>query len=81
MPASTSESAAWNTTSILRESDPVRAVERLVPRSASIGSTRVAIHAGAMPKATPVIKETAKAKSSTGIEGAASMGTPAMPAT
>src|SRR5438876_4833022 len=34
----------------LRGSAPVRAVERLTPRRASIGSTRVVIHAGAMPK-------------------------------
>ena len=57
----------------------MRAVERLAPRRASIGSTRVAIHAGAMPKATPVISETPKANSSTGMEGDALMGTPAKP--
>ena len=38
----TSESAAWKTTSVLRGSEPVRMVERLAPRRASMGSTRVA---------------------------------------
>ena len=74
----TSESAAWNTTRVFLGSEPARAVERLLPRSASIGSTRVAIHAGAMPKAIPAINETPKANSSTGMEGDASMGMPAM---
>jgi hypothetical protein len=78
--SSTSESAVCITTSILRDSDPVRAVDRPVPRSASMGSTRVAIQAGAMPNATPVTSETAKAKSSTGTEGEALMGTLPWPA-
>src|SRR5205814_2254093 len=77
----TSESTAWNTTSAFRGSEPVRAVDRLAPRRASMGSTRVAIHAGAMPKATPVINETANANSSTGMEGDALMGMLAMPPT
>lgn len=71
----TSESAAWNTTSDLRGSDPMGNVERLFPRRASIGFTRVVIHAGAMPNPMPVINETPKAKSRTGMEGDALMGT------
>ena len=59
--------------------EPARAVTRLAPRNASIGSVRVAIHAGAIPKATPAIAETPNANSSTGSEGDASMGTPGMP--
>ena len=51
------------------------AVTRLAPRSASMGSTRVAIHAGTMPKATPVMSDMTKANSSTGMEGDALIGT------
>ena len=68
-------------TSILRGSELVRTVERLAPRSASIGSTRVAIQAGVKPKATPVSNETPQANSSTGTEGDALMGMAAIPAT
>ena len=75
----TSERAAWNTTSVFLGIDPARAVERLLPRSASIGSTRVAIHAGAMPKTAPVSSEMASANDSTGMDGDALMGTPAKP--
>ena len=63
------------------EASPARAVARLAPRSDSIGSTRVAIHAGAMPKTTPVTSEVSKANSSTGMEGDALMGTLADPGT
>jgi hypothetical protein len=44
------------------------------------GSTRVAIHAGATPKATAAINETPKAKNNTGMEGDALIGIPAHPA-
>ena len=57
----------------------MRAVERLAPRRASIGSTRVAIHAGATPKATAAINDTPKAKSNTGMEGDALIGIPVAP--
>src|SRR5256885_11887621 len=49
------------------------------PRSASMGSTRVAIQAGATPKTNPVNSDVMKANSSTGMEGDASMGTLAKP--
>ena len=45
-----------------------------------MGSARVAIHAGAMPKTTPVISDTANANSSTGTDGEALMGTLPCPA-
>ena len=76
----TSESAAWNITSVFLGSEPAPAVERLVPRSASIGSTRVAIHAGAMLNASPVNSDVINANSRIGTEGDALMGTLANPA-
>jgi hypothetical protein len=42
---------------------------------ASIGSGRDAIKAGTMPKSSAVISDTARANSTTGIEGAALTGT------
>jgi len=51
------------------------AVVREVLRSASAGSARAAIHAGATPKSTPVMSERTKAKPMTMTEGDASMGT------
>ena len=75
----TSDSAACTTTIVLREKEPVRAVERLAPRNASIGSTRVAIHAGAMPNATPTIIEIPSANSSTARDGDALIGISAKP--
>ena len=77
----TSESAAWNTTSVFLGSEPARVVERPAPRSASIGSTRVAIHAGAMPKATPVNERNAEGEQQHRHGRRRAMGTPAMPAT
>src|SRR2546429_2378932 len=75
----TSASADWATTRVFLGSEPARAVDRPAPRRASIGSTRVVIHAGAMPKATPVKSEVTVANSSTGMDGDASIGTPANP--
>ena len=75
----TSEKAAWRTTSTFRGSEPMRPVERFAPRRASIGSTRVAIHAGAIPKKSPVNSEVTKANNSTGTDGDALMGISAMP--
>ena len=46
-------------------------VVRLAPCRASAGFSRDAMSAGAMPKRTPVIAETARAKSRTGVEGGA----------
>ena len=43
-------------------SEPARAVERLDPRSASIGSTRAAIQAGTIPKARPVVHDVTQAQ-------------------
>ncbi len=76
---STSESAAWQTTSVLRAKAPERCVDRFPPRSASMGSTRALIHAGATPNAIPVTSEQRNANASTGIEGTGLMGTGANP--
>ena len=75
----TSDSAAWSTTRVLREKEPVRAVERLAPRNASMQSTRVAIHAGIMADADPTITEIPRANSSTAGDGDGLMGIAAMP--
>ncbi len=57
------------------ESEERSRVLRLAPRRASAGSACEVSHAGAVPKSAPVISDRAKAKASTGSEGAASMGT------
>jgi len=44
-----------------------------------MGSARVAIQAGTVPKAIPVASEIANANDITGTEGHASIGIPAMP--
>ena len=62
-PSSTTDTATWNTTSAFlsvsqRESD----ARVSAPRSVGATSTRVALSAGASPKATPVTREIAAAK-------------------
>jgi hypothetical protein len=50
-------------------------MERPAPRSASAGSVREVIHAGARPNSTPVNAETTSVNNSTGQDGVASIGT------
>ena len=57
----------------------MRTIERTEQRNASIGSTRIDIHAGAIEKQSPVAMDVARAKSKTGTEGDASIGTAATP--
>ena len=58
----TTDTAAWATTSPFWARVVCRPVERLAPRSASMGSACAASHAGATPKSRPVSRDVAKAK-------------------
>src|SRR5690348_11272080 len=51
--------------------DELSRVERFTPRRASAGSEREVIHAGTMPKITPVKIDTSKEKPNTGSDGVA----------
>jgi hypothetical protein len=57
------------------QEEALEEVERAPVRRASAGWVWAAIHAGATPKRTPVMRQRAQAKARTGREGEASMGT------
>src|ERR1051326_2402244 len=76
---STSERAACMITNDFCPSVPFRPVERPAPRKASAGFVLAVIHAGAIPKRSPVKTDVAKANARTGSEGDAWIGTYSFP--
>ena len=74
---STTESVACTTSSALRANEARSPAVRPEPRSASIGSVRVANHAGAVPKSSPVTSARLVAKASTSGDGVVSIGSEA----
>ena len=69
--SNTSDIAACSTTSDFWAQEYPPPTERFAPRNASTGSTCEVIHAGAIPKTTPVNTEIPRVNSSTGPEGVA----------